>query len=115
MPGYPTQFGFKRLNKMVGIIFVTTLLLASVAHARVDLFSNIETLDQAAIQKLSDQELINKYIDIMIELEASQTFHRTSGFSSPAEYNKFKDLLRYRTYLFLEIEKRKLEIPKIAP
>jgi len=76
---------------------------------------NVNILDAAGIEKLSDEELLNKYIDVMIELEAIETFHQTSGFRDQQEYNKFKGLLRFRTDLLMEMRKREMEIPRITP
>ena len=76
---------------------------------------DINILPRTAIEKLTDKALLDAYIDAMIELEAAQTFHQTSGFTKAEEYEKFKALLRYRTDLILEIKKRELELPQITP
>jgi len=77
--------------------------------------TDVPMLEKSAIASLTDEQLIDKYIDVMIELEASQTFHETAGFNNANEYKKYKALLRYRTDLFLEIKKRELEVPQIKP
>jgi hypothetical protein len=69
-----------------------------------------QTLDQKAVVALTDDGLKEKYIDALVEIEASKAFHSTSGFT-PNEYNKYKELLKYRLLLLFEIYKRKLEIP----
>ena len=74
----------------------------------------VQILDRAAISKLSDEALIEKYIDVMIELEASKAFHERAGFT-PKEYQHHKSLIRFRVNIIREIQKRKLEIPKINP
>ena len=72
--------------------------------------SEVKILTQDEIVKLTDQGLIDAYIDVSVEIEASKSFHATSGFM-PKEYRTFKELLRYRILLVHEIKKRKLELP----
>ena len=72
----------------------------------------IDTLDKAEIVKLSDDKLIDTYIDAIVDIEASKTFHATSGFSTK-EYEAYKNLLRYRVQLLMEIHKRGLEAPAL--
>ncbi|MBF0619040.1 MAG: hypothetical protein HQL19_02605 [Candidatus Omnitrophica bacterium] len=70
-------------------------------------------LTQKDIPQLSDEKLINAYIDVLVELDASKAFHSTSGFT-PKEYNKYKDILKYRLFLLFEIQRRKLELPPMV-
>ncbi len=72
----------------------------------------IPVMDKSAIDQLSDEELMNKYIDVEIELEAATTFYSRAGLSSK-DYDLYKKVLRFRTDLLLEIQQRKLEIPQI--
>lgn len=72
----------------------------------------IKPLNQSAIVTMNDAKLMDTYIDVMIELEAVNTFYRNAGFT-PKEYGKYKTLLRFRTDLLIEIQKRKLDIPRI--
>lgn len=74
--------------------------------------SDIKFLPKAEIAKLSDEALIDVYIDAVVELKASETFHTTSGFT-PKEYDNYKDLLRYKILLLQEIDKRKLATPRV--
>ena len=67
-------------------------------------------LDKKDIAKLADDKLIDTYVDVIVEMEASKTFHTTSGFT-PKDYTAYKDLLRYRVQLLIEIHKRGLEAP----
>ena len=71
---------------------------------------DVAILDKKEIVKLADDKLIDTYIDVIVEMEASKTFHTTSGFT-PKEYTAYKDLLRYRIQLLIEIHKRGLEAP----
>ena len=70
--------------------------------------STLTVLDKTQIVKLSDDKLLDTYIDVLIELQAGRAFHTTSGFS-PKEYDNYKQLLRYRILLLQEIDKRKLQ------
>lgn len=71
---------------------------------------DVVILDKKEIAKLSDDKLIDTYIDVIVEMEASKTFHTTSGFT-PKSYVEYKDLLRYRVLILMEIHKRGLEAP----
>ena len=73
---------------------------------------DIEILEQKDIAKLADPQLIDTYIDVIVEMEASKTFHTTSGFT-PKEYTAYKNLLRYRIQLLMEVHKRGLEAPAL--
>ena len=70
---------------------------------------DIVILEKSEISKLSDEALIDNYIDVLVEMEASKSFHEISGFSTEG-YKKYKDLIRYRIRLSIEVEKRGLEV-----
>jgi len=70
----------------------------------------MKVLDKKGIAALTDEQLTDNYVDVIVELEAVKTFHTTSGFT-PNEYNNYKNLLKYRLLLLIEIHKRKLELP----
>ncbi|MBF0531009.1 MAG: hypothetical protein HQK55_17430 [Deltaproteobacteria bacterium] len=70
----------------------------------------IAITEQKDIVTLADDKLVDTYIDVLAELEATKTFHATSGFSLK-EYQRYKDLLKYRLRLIVEIHRRKLELP----
>ena len=74
---------------------------------------DIKVLNVKAIGELSDDKLVENYIDILAEIEASRAFHTTSGFTLK-EYNKYKDIVKYRLGLLFEINRRKLEIPSVV-
>ena|SRR3989338_6756114 len=104
-------------NKKRNLKQILLLSLACVALMQSPGFAfayQIETLDKPAITKLSDDKLLDSYIDVLVELEAGKTFHQTSGFRDMKEYDQFKTLIRYKFDLLLEIQKRKLEVPKIG-
>lgn len=67
-------------------------------------------LEQADIGKLTETQLVDTYIDIIVELEAARAFYTTSGFK-PKEYTSYKNLLRYRIRLQMEMQKRGMEVP----
>ncbi len=71
-------------------------------------------LEQSEIGKLSDTQLVDTYIEVIVDLEAGKTFHTTSGFK-PKEYTAYKNLLRYRIRLLMEMQKRGLEAPSLNP
>lgn len=71
----------------------------------------IEILAENQIVKLANPQLLNAYIEVVVEIEAAKAFHTTSGFT-PKDYKDFKDLLRYRILLLNEMAIRKLEIPR---
>ena len=72
---------------------------------------DVTILDKPAIVKLSDDQLIDTYENALVEIEASRTFHATSGFS-PKEYKDYKALLKFRLLLLVEVHARNLEIPQ---
>lgn len=74
--------------------------------------SAVTVLDTQEIVKLSDTALAALYVDAVIELEAIEMFHKTSGFS-PKEYQEYKNLLRFRYELKSELQRRKLDVPAI--
>lgn len=81
-------------------------------HAAMAYMDDIAILEQKEIAKLSNDQLLNVFIDVIVEMEASKTFHTTSGFT-PKEYTAYKNLLRYRIQLLMEIRKRELEAPAL--
>lgn len=70
----------------------------------------IQVLEPKDISALPDDKLLENYIDVLVEMEAVKTFHATSGFM-PKEYQRYKEVLKYRLLLLFEINKRKLELP----
>jgi hypothetical protein len=97
------------------ILMITILLSAfffTSSHPAFAAMSEITILNKTDIAKLSDAQLLDTYVDILVELEASKSFHVTSGFT-PKSYNEYKDLIRYRINLLMEIHKRGLETPPV--
>ncbi len=75
--------------------------------------AEVVILEQADIEKLTETQLMDKYIDIIVELEAARAFYTTSGFK-PKEYTSYKNLLRYRIRLQMEMQKRGMEVPSVG-
>ena len=94
------------MKRIVSMLFVIMILSTYVFAYE----SEVKILTKDEMVKLTDQGLIDTYIDVSVEIEAAKSFHATSGFM-PKEYRTFKDLLRYRILLINEIKKRKLELP----
>ena len=89
---------------MMMVLFITPWALAEYP-------SDVTILDKSAIVKLADDQLIDAYENTIVEIDADRTFHATSGFS-PKEYKDFKDLLKFRLLLLVEIHSRNLELPQ---
>jgi hypothetical protein len=70
----------------------------------------IRILEAKDILLLDDQKLVDAYIDAVVEIDATRTFHSTSGFT-PKEFKEYKKLLKYRLQLLFEVHRRKMEIP----
>ena len=103
------------MKKILMVPISLFLVLALMGRMSEAFLYNVNVLTKSAIENLSDEALIDAYIDVMIELEAAQTFHQTSGFGKASEYEKFKKILRFRTDLIMQMKKRELEIPAITP
>jgi len=89
---------------MMMVLFLTPLSMAAFP-------SDVAILDKPAIVKLSDDQLIDTYENALVEIEASRSFHATSGFS-PKEFKDYKALLKFRLLLLVEIHSRHLEVPQ---
>jgi hypothetical protein len=89
---------------MMMVLFLTPLSMAEYP-------SDVNILEKPAIVKLTDDQLIDVYENTLVEIQASQSFHTTSGFS-PKEYKDYKALLKFRLLLLVEIHARNLEIPQ---
>ncbi len=96
---------FKKFALMMMMVLCLTPL------SRAEYPSDVTILDKSAIVRLSDDQLIDTYENTLVELDASKSFHTTSGFS-PKEYKDYKALLKFRLLLIVEIHSRNLEIPQ---
>ena len=89
--------------------FLLIMLMTSCAWA--DFLSKVVPLQKNEITKLNDEKLTDAYTDVLVELQAIKTFHTTSGFSTK-QYDEYRDLLKYRLQLLMEIHSRNLELPQ---
>ena len=105
----------QRARIVLGSLLTIALLLSCVTKAQALFNYEVKLLSQDEIKKLSDDDLKEAYIGILIEIEAQNVFYQRAGFSSPNEYNKYKDLIRNRVDLMFELQARQIEIPKINP
>ena len=94
-----------------GLLAAALVLGTSTPGAAQSFLYSVPVLDQQSVQALSDEKLLEVYVDVLIDLEASTTFSRTAGFNKN-DYVKFKDLIRYRVRLFNEMKRRRLEVPE---
>lgn len=104
----------KRTVWWVSALGLILLVMPSVSRAATSFLYDVEPLDSAAIAKLDDTVLLDKYVDVMVELEACTTFHNAAGFN-PRDFMSYKKLIRYRVDLIREILKRDLDPPHILP
>jgi len=74
--------------------------------------ADIKIYDKKDIPKISDDILTASYLDVMIEIDAINLYHRTAGFT-PREYQQYKDLLRSLYDLKSELHRRQLDIPVV--
>jgi hypothetical protein len=80
-------------------------LIASPALAILN--ENLKILTREEIQKLSDETLMETYIEARIEEKASSEFHHSAGFGTTKDYDQYKELLRYLFELRREMGMRK--------
>ena len=102
---------FHWMKSWVIIVFFFMSLSLKVIPSEAGFLYQVKVLDKEAVSKLSDEELLKDYVDMLVEVEATRTFYTRSGFGSPREYEQYRALLRYRIYLLWEIENRKLPVP----
>lgn len=96
------------MKKAISVVLIT-LVLCNPAFAEFE--SRVTILEKPEISKLSDDKLTDAYMDVLVELEAIKVFHTTSGFK-PVQYNEYRDLLKYRLQLLMEVHSRNLELPQ---
>ena len=92
-------------------IYMTVLMLI-LALPVFALESSVSILPKEEIVKLSDDKLTDAYMDTVVEIEASKSFHTTSGFT-PKQYGEYKDLLKYKMRLLMELHGRNIDVPQL--
>jgi len=101
------------MRKIIGSLLFIAGMLGPVAAYTGFPSEDFIVLDIKQIQALTDEQLVEKYVDVLAEIEASKTFHVTSGFT-PREYSKYRDLIKYRYQLLFDANRRKVEVPAAA-
>ena len=100
------------LKKILLVLFVLSVCYHQPVFAGASLASDVKVLSKDEVAKLTDEQLINQYIDVVVEIEAKNAFYRTSGMV-PKDYAEYKSLVRFRITLVMEIHNRNLETPSI--
>jgi len=93
------------------VIVISSLFLLIATQSMAFLYV-VKILTKEEIQKLNEEELLDVYIEVVIERKATETFHGKAGFT-PKEYNKYKDLLSLIVKLRKEMIERKIDAPPI--
>ena len=106
----PNEVSMNPRNLIIAAVLLS-MFPAWPAHAFME--EDIVILNREDISKLNDTQLIDAYIDTSVELEASKNFHATVRYT-PQEYATYKNIMRYRVHLLMEINKRGLELPPPA-
>ncbi len=96
---------------MRNLILAALIIVASIPSVFAGFASDVVIINDDEIAKLSDEKLVDTYVDTLVDIEANKTFHTTSGFS-PKDFREFKDTIKFRYKLITEIHKRGLEIPQ---
>lgn len=98
------------MKKLIFFVVIFLFLGYSFVFGSYSVQEDFKILSSQEISTLTNQQLIDVYIDVLTEMEAIRTFHTTSGFK-PKEYKQYKDTIRYRYNLLFEIHRRKIDIP----
>ena len=102
----------RRLMVFLVAGLLSVALLGAAARPAAAFLYDIPVYDEPTIAALSDEKLLDTYVEVLIEMEASTTFSRTAGFNKQ-EYEKYKGMIRYRVRLMNELKRRRLEVPGI--
>ena len=97
---------------MIKKIFVSLGILSFLISPCFAFVCQMKILNKDEIRQLSDEQLVDAYIDAVAEVEACQSFHQTSGFK-PQDYIQLKEILKCRLLLKQEIKKRNLQAPDV--
>ena len=95
--------------KKIMLLLIAAVFVASTAFA---FLNDVEILTKEAVKGLSNEKLVEVYINAKIEAEANKIFHGKAGFT-PKEYAQFKDLLAFIIKLRQEMSERNLDAPPI--
>ena len=98
-----------RFFSTVAAVFIMIFMIQYTASA---FPFTIAPLSASAVSELSNEKLIQAYIDAAIEVETVGKFYENAGFT-PKELGRYRDLLYYRTSLITELNRRGIPIPQI--
>ncbi len=97
---------------MIKKIMLSVLLaFLVVSPAMAGFTPDVVILEKKDITTLSDEKLIDAYMDALVDLEALKSFHTTAGYTIK-DYKDYKSLLKFRLQLLMEIHNRNLEVPQ---
>ncbi len=96
---------------MKRIILIISIFLVLSTQAFAFLYE-VKILTAEEITKLTDEQLVESYTDVIVERKASESFHMRAGYT-PKEYAKFKNILHFIVKLRYEMAKRAMEVSPI--
>ena len=73
--------------------------------------SKLTILEKRDIEKLTDEQLTNAYLDALVEVAARRDFSNHFGFAGK-DLDDYKAVMKYRLLLLMEIHSRNLDIPQ---
>jgi hypothetical protein len=92
---------------VLSIVFVLVPLSGALAAYT----STMTILEKKDIAKLADDQLINTYMDALVEVEARRGFFLRFGMTGK-DLDEYKSVMKYRLLLLMEIHSRNLDIPQ---
>ena len=92
-------------------LFLIMAVMVLAAHVSFGAGEEVKILATPEIEKLTNDQLLNTYIDAKIESEAYKAFGRT-GYSHK-EYSQYRELLAFIVRLRQEMEKRQVDAPPV--
>lgn len=96
---------------MKKIILLTLLVVLTCSYCFAFPYE-IELLTSEETSALSDEALVDIYIEAKIEVNASKIFFGRSGFT-PKDYKKYKELLGYIVRVRQEMHDRDIDAPPV--
>jgi|GEM_PF-6169030 len=73
--------------------------------------STVTILEKRDIEKFTDEQLTNTYMDVLVEVETQKDFFNHFGLSGK-DLDNYKATMKYRLMLLMEIHSRNLDIPQ---
>jgi hypothetical protein len=73
--------------------------------------STLVVLDKKDISKLTDEQLLNTYMDTVVDVTARKDFFWHFGLAGK-DLDDYKTVMKYRLLLLMEIHSRNLDIPQ---